>query len=306
MNKLEQIIKHFDQTQQRHKASGFTVAVIKKYGEDEAGQRAALLTYYGFLSLFPLLLLLTTLTNDLVGRNSHVGVTVIRSITDYFPLLGSQLSSHVSGLHKNGLALAAGIIFTLYGTRGVADAFRHGVQHIWLIPKNKQDKFPESLMKSLALIIIGGLGFIAASIISGFAASAGHGLGFRVLSVIINLFILFWLFEFLLNFSLPKHVTVKETRAGAATAAIGLVLLQTLGTYLLAKELKSLDALYSYFALALGILFWIYLQAQILYYAAEIAVVSSHRLYPRSLTPHHPTAADERLAVYSVLQAKEL
>ncbi len=281
--------------QQRYRPLAFTVAVIKKYNEDEAGYKAALLTYYGFLSLFPLLLVLTTVTDNLVGSNSELGRTIIHGITNYFPLLGNQLSSHVQGLHKNGLALLVGILFTLYGTRGVAGAFRHGVQSIWLVPKSQPDNFPSSILRSFSLIIVGGFGFILASVLSGIAAGAGHGSLFRGASVVVNVFILYWLFRFLLKFSLPRHVTARETHSAAVTAAIGLVLLQTLGTYLLARELKSLDALYSYFALSLGLLFWIYLQAQILYYAVEIAVVSSKRLYPRSLSPEYPTPADSRL-----------
>lgn len=79
-------------------------------------------------------------------------------------------------------------------------------------------------------------------------------------------------------------MTIKEVRPGAIAAAIGLVILQSLGGYILTRELKSLDALYSNFAIPLGLLFWIYLQAQMLYYAAEIAVVSSKRQWPRSLS----------------------
>ena len=113
-------------------------------------------------------------------------------------------------------------------------------------------------------------------------AAAGHGWAFRGLSVAINLILLFWLFNFLISISLPRHVTLKETRLGAACAAIGLLALQALGGYLLTRELKSLDALYSTFAIPLGLLFWIYLQAQIIFYANEIAVVSSKKLWPRS------------------------
>ena len=263
---------------------GFSFAVVKKYGDDEAGRHAALLTYYSFLSLFPLLLVLTTLTERIVGHDAHLQARVISGITSYFPLLGNQLSAHVHGLHKSGLALILGILFTLYGTRGVADAFTRGVRHIWGVPKEQHDAFPKSAAKNLALIVIGGAGFILASISAGLAAAAGHGLGFRTLSIAINLFILFWLFTFLINFSLPRHVRLKETRVGAAAAAIGLVILQLLGNIVLKHQLKNLDALYSTFAVALGLLFWLYLQTQVLYYAIEVAVVSSQKLWPRSLT----------------------
>jgi uncharacterized BrkB/YihY/UPF0761 family membrane protein len=209
-------------------------------------------------------------------------------LTNYFPLLGNQLSTHVHSLRRSGLALVIGILFTLYGARGVANAFRQGVRQLWGVPKSQNDGWPQSVIKSLSLIIVGGLGFIVASISAGWTSAAGHGLAFRGLSIVVNLFILFWLFTFLLNVSLPRHVSLKETRSGAAAAAIGLVILQALGGYILARELKSLDALYSYFALALGLLFWIYLQAQTLYYAVEIAAVSSKKLWPRSLSEVSP------------------
>lgn len=295
-NFLQKFVHKFNTFQQRHHFTAFSYAVIKKYSEDGAGSQAALLTYYGFLSLFPLLLLLTTLTNNIIGNNPHLQETLLKSITNYFPLLGNQLAEHVHGLHRNGLALAAGILFTLYGARGVADAFRKGVQEVWGVPKSQRDPFPKSLLKSLCLLIVGAMGFMAASVLAGLAAAAGHDLGFRVLSVLLNVFILFWLFDFLINFSLPGHISFKQIWVGAASAAIGLVVLQSLGGYLIARELKNLDALYSYFALALGLLFWIYLQAQILYYAMEIATVSSHRLWPRSMDGSSPTAVDKRLA----------
>ena len=284
MKILKKIVHKVDTFQQRHRFTAFSYAVIKKYGEDNAGTQAALLTYYGFLSLFPLLLVLTTVANNVIGNNPHLEATVIDGITDYFPLLGDQLSAHVHGINSSGLALAVGILFTLYGARGVADAFRKGVQHIWQVPESKRDTFPKSLFKSIALLIVGGFGFIVASILAGLTSAAGHDPIFRVLSILLNMFILFWLFNFLLNFSLPRQLPLKQTKVGAAVAAVGIVTLQLVGGYILSHELKNLDALYSYFAIALGLMFWIYLQAQILYYAMEIAYVSSRksRVYPHN------------------------
>jgi membrane protein len=294
MNRLQKALRTFDAYQQRHSVLAFSYAVIKKYGDDEVGSQTALLTYYAFLSLFPLLLVLTTITNSIIGNSPRLNATIIHGLTNYFPLLGGQLSTHVHSLHRSGLALVAGILFTLYGARGVATSFRQGVQHIWHIPKTERESFPHSLLKSLTLIVVGGLGFLAASVIAGLAGAAGHGLVFRSLSAVVNLLLLFWLFTFLLNFTLPRRIAVREVRVGAATAAIGLVVLQALGGYLLARELKSLDALYSYFAIALGLLFWIYLQAQVIYYAVEIAAVRSHKLWPRSLSGSLPTAVDKQ------------
>ncbi len=283
MSTLQKFIRNLDRYQQRHKPVAFLYAVIKKYGQDEAGSRAALLTYYAFLALFPLLLVLTTVIDIVIGSHPRVEHTLLKGITDYFPLLGSQLGSHVHTLHKSGFPLLVGLLFTFYGTRGVADAFRQSVNHIWGIPHSERAiAFPKSLIKSLSLITLGGSGFLVAALSAGLANAAGSGWMFRGLSLAVNLFILFWVFTFIINFSLPRRVKIRQIRAGAAAAAVGLVILQSVGGYILAHELKSLDALYSYFAVTLGLLFWLYLQAQMVYYAVEIAAVSSQKLWPRS------------------------
>lgn len=283
MNILEKNLHKFDRFQQKRSLAGFIVAVVKKYGDDRAGYQAALLTYYAFLSLFPLLLILTTITGIISSSQPHLQQTIIGDVTNNFPLLGDQLSNHIHSLHQNGIALAVGFLILLYGTRGVADAFRFSVNEIWRVPLNQRDGFPKSLIKSLALIIVGGGGFGLAAVSAGIASSAGHGWAFRALSIFLNVVILYWLFSFLINASLPRQVPLKETEFGAAVAAVGLVILQIFGSYILRHTLKNLDALYSYFAISLGLLFWLYLQAQVLCYAMEIATVKAHKLWPRRL-----------------------
>jgi uncharacterized BrkB/YihY/UPF0761 family membrane protein len=76
--------------------------------------------------------------------------------------------------------------------------------------------------------------------------------------------------------------------------------LQEVGGYLLTHELKNLDNLYGTFALVLGLLFWIYLQAQIVLYALEIETVRLFKLWPRSLVEDNLTDADKRaLTLYA-------
>lgn len=294
-SRIKKFVHALDTVQQRHAVLGFPYAVFRKYNDDQAGNQAAFLTYYAFLSLFPLLLILTTVVSLLSAHHSVLQQDVVTSVTNYFPVLGGQLSTHVHTLHKSGLALLTGILFALYGARGVANVFREGVHQVWLGTPAKSDNYPKSVVRSIALILVGGAGFILASVVAGYAAAVGHGFGFRVLSIAVNFVILFVLFSFLLNMSLPSHVSFKETRVGAAVAAIGLVILQGFGSYLLTRELKNLDALYSTFAIALGLLFWIYLQAQVLYYAIEIATVHSRKLWPRAIDSARPTAADQKI-----------
>ena len=54
---VNRVIAWADRMQRQHGVLGFPYAVVKKYGDDGGGRQAALITYYGFLSIFPLLLL---------------------------------------------------------------------------------------------------------------------------------------------------------------------------------------------------------------------------------------------------------
>jgi uncharacterized BrkB/YihY/UPF0761 family membrane protein len=236
------------------------------------------------------------LTSIFAANHPEQQTEIIRSMTGYFPVLGRQLSEHISTIHKSGWALVVGVVFTLYGARGVADVFRLGVNHIWHEPDEALVGFPKSLIKNISLMIFGGLGLIVAAVITGIASSAGQGVAFRLLTVLINFGLLYTLFAFLINASLPRHISLKEIWKGAAAAAIGLMILQSLGGLVLKSEFKNLDALYSYFAIALGVLFWIYLQAQVLYYSVTIAAVDTQKLWPRSLTGRNKTAADKKVA----------
>lgn len=295
MGSIKKFARTVDRYQQKHKHAAIIYAVIKKYGEDSAGNQAALTTYYGFLALFPLLMVATTLTNTLLIGHPQLQTTVLNSITSYFPLLGSGLAHHVHALRKSGVALFVGLLFTLYGARGVTNAFMSSVQHIWHVPEDIRQGFPKSYLKSLLLLIIGGLGFIVAAMLAGLAASAGHSIWSRILSLAINILILYLLFALLINLSLPKRIPLRDVRVGARFAAIGIVILQLLGGYLLVSELKNLSALYSYFAIPLGLLFWIYLQTQVLFYAIELSSVTAKKLWPRSLDAQSPTSIDKKI-----------
>lgn len=292
---IQKILTKPDNFQRRHPIFGFPIAVIKKYNDNQDGNKAALLTYYGYLSLFPLLLVATTSLQILASSHLGLRANVLNALTDSSSVLGGQLSVHVSSLHRSGLALIVGLLFLLYGARGVAAAFRAGANQIWGIPRNEQLGFPQSSISNVMIVIIGGLGLAGAASVTGFVAALGHGILPRALSYIAGLALLYFLFSYLFNSVLARKVPKSHTRLGALSAAIGLMILQIVGGLLIARVLKNLDALYSYFAVSLGLLFWLYLQAQVVYYSLEISVVKSQKLWPRSLSGLNLTDYDKQV-----------
>src|ERR1700759_210025 len=102
-----------DELQQRHHWLGLPIAVVYKFIDDQGGYLASLITYYGFLSLFPLLLLLVsvlgyTLDGDLALQHALVG-----SALQQFPIIGPELQQNVSSIHGSAPGVVLGILGAL-------------------------------------------------------------------------------------------------------------------------------------------------------------------------------------------------
>lgn len=67
MNVIEGAVRSADHAQQQRRPLAFAIGVVKKCGDDRGGSLSALLAFYGFLSLFPLLLLVVTVVGFLGG-----------------------------------------------------------------------------------------------------------------------------------------------------------------------------------------------------------------------------------------------
>src|SRR5581483_9202138 len=118
MEKARGFIGWLDRVQQRHRSLNFAYRVVKKYSQDEGGKLAGLITYYAFLSLFPLLLAVTTALQIFLKNHEALRSRIAEGISHYFPVVSDQLQSNVHSLHKTGLALIVGLVLTLYGARG--------------------------------------------------------------------------------------------------------------------------------------------------------------------------------------------
>ena len=290
----DRILAQLNSFQLRQPFSGFVYAVIKKYGDDNGGYQAALLTYYGFLSLFPLLIVATAAAHSLAQHNSALGHKILAGFTTYFPIIGTQIQTNIHSPSQTGLALLVGLIITFYGAKGVADALQYTLNYLWQVPRAKRPQFPLAAGISLLLLAGGGAGIIATSVLSSIATTFGHTPVFTILATLLSGVALFGICSFLMAAGTALHHRFREVWIGALLAAIGLQCMETLGGYLITHELRHLQGAYGQFTLVLAILFWLYLQAQIFVLAVEIHTVYAYRLWPRSLVSSSPTKADEQ------------
>lgn len=290
----QRFITFVDKLQQRHRWLSFPFAVVKKYGDDSGGYEAALITYYSFWSLFPLLLVLVTILQFLFHNDPQLKAQVLQSVSNYFPQLGNQLQQNVHASRQTGVGLAVGLLLTAYGARGAADAVRFTLNNIWQVPKNARSGFPKSMLQSFGIMATIALGLVATVAVSTFSSSLAHAFLTKAFANLAGFIVTVCVLITVFRVGTSRTIPIRDMLPGATIAAAVIQMLLTFGSILVANELRHLDSLYGTFALVLGLLFWLYLLAQVVVYAAEIDSVRYFRLWPRAIDGNSPTKADQR------------
>jgi len=281
------IVERLDRYQRRHRRAGLPVAVAYKFVDDQGAYLAALITYYGFLSLFPLLLLLTTILDFVLAGNPHLQQEVLHSALGQFPVVGTEISSRGS-VSGSGIGLVVGILGTIYGGLGVAQAAQNAMNTIWRVPRNERPNPLASRLRSLLLLVVVGLSILGTTLLSalGGAASAFGAtvdIGIKVVLGVGAFAVNAAVFTLGFRIATAKDISWRQTLPGAVGAAVLWQVLQYFGTAYVGHVVKNASVANSVFALVLGLIAWIYLEAVIVVIAVEFNAVRALRLYPRAL-----------------------
>jgi membrane protein len=295
MPDLQRALRRVDEFQQRHRPLAFVFAVVKKFGDDQGGNLCALITYYGFMSLFPLLLVLVTVLGFVLEGNPGLRHDILNSAVTDFPIIGDQIKRSVGSVRGSGIGLAVGIIFTFYGGLGVANAAQDAMNRIWEVPMRARPGFVPRVLRSLALIGTIGLGIIITTVLSGIGGGSGSlGAWVRIAAFVVAFAMNIGLFGLAFRVLTARDLAWGDVWPGAVIAAIGWEVLQAVGGAFVSHQLKGMSETYGVFAIVIGLLLWIFLQARVVLYAAEVNVVRARRLWPRSIAPPPLTEGDKR------------
>ena len=305
MNRVEKTVRSVDRFQQRHPWLAFPVAVWKKFGDDRAGNLAGLIAFTGFAAIFPLLLVLVTVLDITMRNYPSVKASLEHSALAQFPVVGQEINRQVSTheISGRGLPLVVGIIFTVLGSRGVANAMQNALNEVWGVPLSDRPGFPWNWLRSLGLIAVIGGGLVLTSTLSGLAVAGPAknvlgGVGAAILGIAISLVLNIGVFLLSFRLATAKDVAWRDLRLGAVIAAVVWQVLLSLGSYIVSHQLHHASSLYGgYFGVVLGLMAWLYLQAQATLYAAEANVVRVKRLWPRALVTPPLTRADRQARV---------
>lgn len=298
MNPVERRLRLVDAWQQRHRVPAFAFAVFKKFGDDQAGNLVALLTYYAFLATFPLLLALSGVLGLVLKGDPALQARIQTSALAEFPIIGTQLKSQigVASLGHTAPALIIGILGALFGGRGLANAVQYTFNSIWNVPKVNRPGFPSNYLRTfglLGLLAVGAVATAAAASLAGLGHLVGlHGLPIKIVIFALSTAIDIGLFFAAFRLATAKVVATRDLVLGAILSGIAWQILLSLAGIIIGHSLRHAQAVAGFFGVVLGLLAWFGLQATVTIYAVEADVVRSRHLWPRSITQPPLTAAD--------------
>jgi membrane protein len=250
----------------------FAASVFRKGGRDGVGRLAAVVAYYAFFSLFPLLMVLVFVLGTLL--DGSLRDDIMDSALMNFPVIGTQISKDGGQLEGQGLALLIGLATALWAGTHAFDAFDHAIHTVWDGPRAKRSMIRRRLSALFQLGVLGGalVATTAATVLLNSVVSVpGMAVPAKVLvSVVLNT--LFGLVMFRVVGGSER--TWRDHLPGSIVAGVGLTLLQTLGQYYLQRLVSGASDTYGTFATVIGLLSWLHLLASLLIWSAEISVVA--------------------------------
>ena len=282
-----------DRLQQRHRVLGFLYAVARKYADDGGGREAALITYYGFLSIFPVLLLGVTIVSRVLAERPELRHELVTAIVP--PSLQPTVDDAAAAMPSSPVALVAGLLGLMLSGSGVVSSAYRTLNHLAAVPYRMRGGIAGRWARVLAALIlilagavtVGGLTVVAT------AVPGVPGVS-RAVAALGSLLVAFVVLLLLGRLLLARSAPVRALWPAAAPGAVAVTLMLHLGAAVLPGLVRRAGPVYGGFATVAGMFGLLYVLSLALVYAAEIAVVRRVGLWPRAIDRRSPTAADAR------------
>lgn len=280
-----------DAFQRRYRMTAFVFGVLKKFGDDHGSYLAALITYYAFISIFPLLLAAFTVVAYALSGDK-TAITALERHVGSYPIIGPA-ADQLAGQSLKGspAALVIGVLGLVWGAMGLAQAAQHSMNQAWNVAGRDRRPFGIRLLRGVAWYVVFGLGIAASTFVTSLG-SIFNWSGGPALSGLLALLINVGLFALSFRILSPAAASMRDLMPGAIFGGAVWTLLTGVGVGL-AHTLAHSNALYGSFAPILALLAFLYLSARLTLYGIEANVVKAQRLWPRSLTNRDLGPADK-------------
>ena len=278
--------RRLDELQRRRPWLGVPVAVVFKFFDDHGIYLSVLITYYGFLALFPMMMLLTSLLGFVLDGQPELRRQILSTAIGQFPVIGTQIGQ--DGFGGSTTAVVVGALVAVWAAVRASQATLHMMNICWAVPRHQRPDPIRSPIRAMPLIAIAGLMLVGTTVGTVLTTEAGaYGVDLRrivpYVVVVISFFVAVLVFALGMWVGTSYPLNFSQVIPGALVAAVGWLLLQRFGITYANQIVSRTGDTYGVFAVVLGLLVFIFVAAQLVVFAVEVNVVLVKRLWPRAL-----------------------
>jgi len=306
------IVARVDAFQRRHPIAGFPIAVIYKFFDDQGPYLAAIMTYYSFIAIFPLMLIATSVLGFVLQDDLELQERLLDTALAQFPIIGDQLG-RPGAITGSTSAIVVGSLAALYGSLGVGQSTQNAANVAWGVPRNSRPNPLLMRLRSVAVLAIGGTGILIVAIVQSLVDNPqligiDHLPDLGYVSRLMGLLVTWGIFIFVFKLISLGRATWRSVLPGTLFCALGWQVLQFVGDRFVQNVIVRASSMNQTFALVLGLVALLYILTSIIVIGLQINVVRRRHLYPRALlTPFTDnvvlTAGDRRAyAQYARMQ----
>ena len=245
----------------KHPAIEVGIDTLDGWRRHISGRNASVLAFFGFLSIFPLLLAATTILGFVLEGNEDLQQRIIDSALADIPVLGQQLQDDPASLSGNFWALVIGVTGALWSSTKAFVGMQSAFDDTWEVSVDHRDPMPKQRGKALLGLLLIGSAQVASLAITTLVNSAGlpdvGRLALVATSLAINIAMIATMYRFLT----AATPTWRDVWPGAIVAGAAYTLLQHFGTMIVRSITDNANATYGNFALVLGLVTWLSLLA---------------------------------------------
>jgi uncharacterized BrkB/YihY/UPF0761 family membrane protein len=243
------------------------------YARHRSSQNAALLAYYGFLALFPMLLLLTGVLGFVLQGRPALQESIVDSAVAQIPVIGEQILKQSGNLEGSIVALVVGVVGALWGTTRAFAGLQTALDDIWEVaPEDRPNPVVRRVHSLVGVLAIGG-GQIATVTITAISSHPVIPDAGQVLIVIGAAAVNTVVVGTMLRYLTAADATWPMVWRGAVLAGVAYTALQLVGTTVVARLLAGAQGVYGAFASVLAVTGWLSIHASISLFAAEVNAV---------------------------------
>jgi uncharacterized BrkB/YihY/UPF0761 family membrane protein len=282
------VVARIDKLQRRRPILGFPFAVFKRYGEDHGGWLGSLISYYGFFSLYPLLVVFATVATWIFDDRPETLQRILEALWSRVPFasgtLSAEVDEQVESLSGHSPTLILSLVVTLWGGIGVVRVLQDTVNTIWGVPRYSRPGFFPKVGRGLLIIGLLGLGVIGTAIVAGVTLGLDLPIVAAIAAALGNVAISAGIAIALYHIVIATNVRTAEILPGALLTAAASYLVTLVGGLYVKHLISRMTGVYGPFAATIGLLAYVSLMVQIFVFATEVNVVRARSLWPRAMT----------------------